>query len=109
MGLRFLCVAGGVGRGNWRLHCWVRTPPRKIHAQVQEHKHTSFPFLVVTFYELRLDGVLRSSSTNFVLQGTYCAKAHNSPLDRSMVQSSVLIYGGTDESCPFRGKDRPDD
>jgi len=23
----------GVGRRNWRLHCWVRTPPRKIRHQ----------------------------------------------------------------------------
>jgi hypothetical protein len=63
MGLRFSRVAGGVGRGNGRLHCWVRTPHRKIRVQFRGHKHTSLTFLVVTFYELRLYGVLRSSYT----------------------------------------------
>src|SRR5215208_4939433 len=31
----------GVGRGNGRSCCWVRTPPRKIRAQFQACKHTS--------------------------------------------------------------------
>ena len=41
MGLQFLCIAGGVGRGNWRLHYWACTPPRKIRAQFRGHKNTS--------------------------------------------------------------------
>ena len=61
MGLRFTCVGGGVGRRNGRLHCWVRTPPRKIRRQYQECKHTSLIFIVVTFCELRFYAVLRSS------------------------------------------------
>jgi hypothetical protein len=37
-----LCTSGvGVGRGDRRLHCWVRTPPRKIRHQFQKCKHTS--------------------------------------------------------------------
>jgi hypothetical protein len=39
----------------------VRTPPRKIRAWFQGCKHTSLAFLVVTFYKLRTDGVLRRS------------------------------------------------
>ena len=30
-----------MGRGNERSHRLVRTPPRKIRARFQEHKHTS--------------------------------------------------------------------
>jgi hypothetical protein len=56
-----LCWGMGVGRGKWRLHCWMCAPPRKIRRKFQERKHTSLTFLVVTFYELRRDGVLRSS------------------------------------------------
>jgi len=50
-----------VGRRNWRSHCWVRTPPRKIRRQFQGYKHTSLNFLAVTFYELRELGALRTS------------------------------------------------
>jgi hypothetical protein len=30
-----------VGRRDERLHCWVRTPPRKIRRRFQGCKHTS--------------------------------------------------------------------
>src|SRR5215218_3570840 len=46
MGLRFLCIAGGAGRRNWRLHCWVCTPHRKIRIQFQGNKHTSLNLTV---------------------------------------------------------------
>jgi len=51
----------GVGRRNRRLHCWVCTPHRKIRHRFDRYKHTSLNLLVVTFYELRFDGVLRRS------------------------------------------------
>jgi hypothetical protein len=51
-----------VGRGNARSRCWVRTPPRKIRHQFRGYKHTSLSILVVSCYELRRDGVLRSSA-----------------------------------------------
>jgi hypothetical protein len=35
----------GVGRRNWLLHRWVRTPPRKIRSRFRGCKHTSLGFL----------------------------------------------------------------
>ena len=60
-------VRWGVGRGDVRLRCRVRTPLRKIRAEFDGYKHTSLTFLVVTFYELRFYGVLGSSGACFVL------------------------------------------
>ena len=60
MGLRSFVLRGGVGRGNWRLHCRVYTPYRKNRYYFQEYKHTSLIFLVGKFCELRPNGVLGS-------------------------------------------------
>jgi hypothetical protein len=51
-------IGGGVGLENRVADRTVRTPPRKIRARFQEHKHTSLVFVVLAFYELRLYGVL---------------------------------------------------
>jgi hypothetical protein len=39
----------GVGRGNWRLHCWEHTPCRKIRHRFQECKHTLLTLLAVCY------------------------------------------------------------
>jgi hypothetical protein len=78
---------GGVGRRNGRLHCWVRTPPRKIRCRFHEYKHTWLIFVVDKFCELRFNGVLGSSDASFVIWSTYCAGAHTLSSYRSMLPS----------------------
>jgi hypothetical protein len=64
MGLRSLCYGVGVGRGKWRLHCWAGTPPRKIRARIQEHKHTSLNSLVGESSETRFSMAQKNDPRN---------------------------------------------
>jgi hypothetical protein len=67
---------------------WLgRTPSRKIRHQFQGYKNTSLTFLVVTFYELRLDGVLRSSSVTLLI---LCARALTALEHIHFLQTRVL-------------------
>jgi hypothetical protein len=50
-----LVLGVGVGRGKWRLHRWVCTPPRKIRARFRRNKHTS---LIISVGESRAFGLL---------------------------------------------------
>src|SRR5215216_2747974 len=79
MGLRFLCIAGGAGRRNWRLHCWVCTPHRKIRIQFQGNKHTS---LNLTVHESLGASALLGSEND---HRNVCRKA----------LETVVLYSGT--------------
>src|SRR5215208_1612552 len=57
-------MMAGVGHEKSVTDSLTCTPPRKIRARFQECKHTSLIFSVVTFSELRLDGVLRRLMCN---------------------------------------------
>src|SRR5829696_8193122 len=79
MGLRFLCIAGGAGRRNGRLHCWVCTPHRKIRIQFQGNKHTS---LNLTVHESLGASALLGSEND---HRNVCRKA----------LETVVLYSGT--------------
>jgi hypothetical protein len=68
MGLRSLCWGVGVGRRIGRLHCWVRTPLRKIRARFQEYKHTSLTFLVGKSLKLSIVPVLCGRVSYVILE-----------------------------------------
>jgi hypothetical protein len=52
---------GGGGSRNYAVEMQGARTPSKNPRPVSVHKHTFFIFVVVTFYELRLYGVLRSA------------------------------------------------
>ena len=56
-----------------------RTPPRKIRARFQACKHILLIFVVSTFDELRLCGVIGSSGASLVMCSTLCYTSHTFP------------------------------
>ncbi len=66
-GFGTFALRGGVGRGNWWLHCWACTLHRKIRVQFQERKHTSLVTSIVeyrAFVHLGLENELRNVCRN---------------------------------------------
>jgi hypothetical protein len=111
-------AVGGGGRRNGRLHCLVCTPPRKIRVHFQGYKHTSLTFLVVTFYELRFDGVLRRSLArrwkgrleykgNLITFNTKITHLSDAPSTEDRYDGAVGQHGWAEESRPLYAEARP--
>src|SRR5215216_5089986 len=58
----------GVGRGKWRLHCWVCTRLRKIRIRFRECKHTSLILLVGKSLKLSIVPVLCGTVSYVILE-----------------------------------------